>query len=129
MVFGKLVEGMVCDFGLKYCNVDNCVFEVMLLGIGFDEFGILIYVDVVFVKVEEWVFGDGIKFDLFKVMCVGNLLYGCGMIDDKGFIVVVMYVMKMVKDSGVLFVCMICLMIEIIEEIGGDGMKYYCEYM
>lgn len=126
--FGKLVEGMARDFGLKYRNVDNRVFEVTLPGTGSDEFGILTHADVVPAKAEEWVLGDGTKLDPFKVTRVGNLLYGRGTIDDKGSIAAAMYAMKTVKDSGVPLARTIRLMIETTEETGGDGMKYYREH-
>ncbi|CAJ0688825.1 dipeptidase [Ralstonia mannitolilytica] len=127
VAFGKLVEGMAQDFGLKYRNVDNRVFEVTLPGTGFDEFGILTHADVVPAKAEEWVLGDGTKLDPFKVTRVGNLLYGRGTIDDKGSIAAALYAMKTVKDSGVPLARTIRLMIETTEETGGDGMKYYRE--
>ncbi|WP_439891415.1 dipeptidase [Ralstonia sp. 25C] len=128
VAFGKLVEGMAHDFGLKYRNVDNRVFEVTLPGTGSDEFGILTHADVVPAKAEEWVLGDGTKLDPFKVTRVGNLLYGRGAIDDKGSIAAAMYAMKTVKDSGVPLARTIRLMIETTEETGGDGMKYYREH-
>ncbi|MGN6260414.1 MAG: dipeptidase [Ralstonia sp.] len=128
VAFGKLVEGMARDFGLKYRNVDNRVFEVTLPGTGSDEFGILTHADVVPAKTEEWVLGDGTKLDPFKVTRVGNLLYGRGTIDDKGSIAAAMYAMKTVKDSGVPLARTIRLMIETTEETGGDGMKYYREH-
>ncbi|WP_426393634.1 dipeptidase [Ralstonia sp. R-29] len=127
VAFGKLVEGMAHDFGLKFRNVDNRVFEVTLPGTGSDEFGILTHADVVPAKAEEWVLGDGTKLDPFKVTRVGNLLYGRGTIDDKGSIAAAMYAMKTVKDSGVPLARTIRLMIETTEETGGDGMKYYRE--
>ncbi|ATG20108.1 beta-Ala-Xaa dipeptidase [Ralstonia pickettii] len=127
VAFGKLVEGMAQDFGLKYRNVDNRVFEVTLPGTGSDEFGILTHADVVPAKAEEWVLGDGTKLDPFKVTRVGNLLYGRGTIDDKGSIAAALYAMKTVKDSGVPLARTIRLMIETTEETGGDGMKYYRE--
>lgn len=127
VAFGKMVEGMAHDFGLKFRNVDNRVFEVTLPGTGSDEFGILTHADVVPARAEEWVLGDGTKLDPFKVTRVGNLLYGRGTIDDKGSIAAALYAMKTVKDSGVPLARTIRLMIETTEETGGDGMKYYRE--
>lgn len=125
--FGKLVEGMARDFGLRYRNVDNRVFEVTLPGAGSDEFGILTHADVVPARAEEWVLDDGTRLDPFKVTRVGDLLYGRGTIDDKGSIAAALYAMKTVKDSGVPIARTIRLMIETTEETGGDGMKYYRE--
>ncbi|MBT1537912.1 dipeptidase [Ralstonia solanacearum] len=127
VAFGKLVEGMVRDFGLRYRNVDNRVFEVTLPGAGSDEFGILTHADVVPARAEEWVLDDGTRLDPFKVTRVGDLLYGRGTIDDKGSIAAALYAMKAVKDSGVPIARTIRLMIETTEETGGDGMKYYRE--
>ncbi len=127
IAFGKLVEGMARDFGLRYRNVDNRVFEVVLPGTGQDEFGILTHADVVPARAEEWVLGDGTRLDPFKVTRVGNLLYGRGTIDDKGSIAAALYAMKAVKDSGLPLARTIRLMIETTEETGGDGMRYYRE--
>jgi len=128
VAFGKMVEGIAHNFGLKYRNVDNRVFEVILPGTGPDEFGILTHADVVPAKAEEWVLADGTKLDPFKVTRVGSLLYGRGTIDDKGSIAAALYAMKTVKDSGVPLARTIRLMIETTEETGGDGMKYYREH-
>ncbi|MCL9846210.1 dipeptidase [Ralstonia solanacearum] len=127
VAFGKLVEGMARDFGLRYRNVDNRVFEVTLPGTGADEFGILTHADVVPARAEEWVLDDGTRLDPFKVTRVGDLLYGRGTIDDKGSIAAALYAMKTIKDSGVPIARTIRLMIETTEESGGDGMKYYRE--
>ncbi|CBJ51430.1 dipeptidase [Ralstonia solanacearum] len=127
VAFGKLVEEMARDFGLRYRNVDNRVFEVTLPGTGHDEFGILTHADVVPARAEEWVLDDGTRLDPFRVTRVGNLLYGRGTIDDKGSIAAALYAMKTIKDSGVPLARTIRLMIETTEESGGDGMKYYRE--
>ncbi|MDB0571010.1 dipeptidase [Ralstonia solanacearum] len=127
VAFGKLVEGMARDFGLRYRNVDNRVFEVTLPGAGSDEFGILTHADVVPARAEEWVLDDGTRLDPFKVTRVGDQLYGRGTIDDKGSIAAALYAMKTLKDSGVPIARTIRLMIETTEETGGDGMKYYRE--
>ncbi|MDO3557473.1 dipeptidase [Ralstonia pseudosolanacearum] len=127
VAFGKLVEGMARDFGLRYRNVDHRVFEITLPGTGQDEFGILTHADVVPARAEEWVLDDGTRLDPFKVTRVGNLLYGRGTIDDKGSVAAALYAMKTVKDSGVPLARTIRLMIDTTEETGGDGMKYYRE--
>ncbi|CBJ38552.1 aminoacyl-histidine dipeptidase (Carnosinase) (Xaa-his dipeptidase) protein [Ralstonia solanacearum CMR15] len=127
VAFGKLVEGMARDFGLRYRDVDHRVFEITLPGTGQDEFGILTHADVVPARAEEWVLDDGTRLDPFKVTRVGNLLYGRGTIDDKGSVAAALYAMKTVKDSGVPLARTIRLMIETTEETGGDGMKYYRE--
>ncbi|MEX8192521.1 dipeptidase [Comamonas guangdongensis] len=126
--FGKLVESMSRDFGLRFRNVDNRIFEVTLpaniAGKGQDEFGILTHADVVPVVAAEWVL-DGKAIDPFQVTRVGDRLYGRGTIDDKGSIATVLYAMKAVKDSGLPLARGIRLMIETTEESGGDAMKYY----
>lgn len=127
VAFGKLVEGMARDFGLRYRNVDHRVFEITLPGTGQDEFGILTHADVVPARAEEWVLDDGTRLDPFRVTRVGNLLYGRGTIDDKGSVAAALYAMKTVKDSGVPLARTIRLMIDTTEETGGDGMKYYRE--
>ena len=123
--FGQMVQAMAAEFGLKYRNVDNRIFEVTLPGTGAEEFGILTHADVVPANAEEWVLDDGTKLDPFKVTRVGDLLYGRGTIDDKGSIAAVLYAMKAVKDSGLPLTRGIRLMIETTEETGGDAMKYY----
>ncbi|GAB2488049.1 hypothetical protein GCM10027082_44230 [Comamonas humi] len=141
--FGKLVESMARDFGLRYRNVDNRIFEVTLPGTGSEEFGILTHADVVPVVPAEWVL-NGKQINPFEVTFVpanGGLtltsappisvpvvpdrLYGRGTIDDKGSIATVLYAMKAVKDSGLPLSRGIRLMIETTEETGGDAMKYY----
>ncbi|MBV8246929.1 MAG: dipeptidase [Comamonas sp.] len=122
--FGKLVETMARDFGLRFRNVDNRIFEVSLPGTGGEEFGILTHADVVPVVAAEWVL-DGKAINPFEVTRVGDRLYGRGTIDDKGSIATVLYAMKAVKDSGLPLARSIRLMIETTEESGGDAMKYY----
>lgn len=125
IAFGQMVQRLAGDFGLKYRNVDNRIFEVTLPGTGAEEFGILTHADVVPANAEEWVLDDGTRLDPFKVTRVGDLLYGRGTIDDKGSIAAVLYAMKAVKDSGLPLQRSIRLMIETTEETGGDAMKYY----
>lgn len=126
--FGKLVETMARDFGLRFRNVDNRIFEVTLpanlAGKGPDEFGILTHADVVPVVAAEWVL-EGKQINPFQLTRVGDRLYGRGTIDDKGSIATVLYAMKAVKDSGLPLSRSIRLMIETTEETGGDAMKYY----
>ena len=125
IAFGQMTERMAADFGLRFRNVDNRIFEVTLPGTGKEEFGILTHADVVPANADEWVLDDGTKLDPFKLTRVGDLLYGRGTIDDKGSIAAVLYAMKAVKDSGLPLTRGIRLMIETTEETGGDAMKYY----
>lgn len=126
--FGRLVESMAREFGLRYRNVDNRIFEVTLpatvAGKDGEEFGILTHADVVPVVPAEWVL-DGRQINPFEVTRVGDRLYGRGTIDDKGSIATVLQAMKAVKDSGLPLARGIRLMIETTEETGGDAMKYY----
>ena len=125
--FGQLVEKMAKNFGLRFRNVDNRIFEVKLPGRGDQEFGILTHADVVPAVLEEWVLEDGTRLDPFKMTRVDDKLYGCGTIDDKGSIAAVLYAMKAVRESGLPLDRSIRLMIETTEETGGDAMKYYRE--
>ena len=125
IAFGALVEGMAKEFGLRYRNVDNRIFEVKLPGSGPEEFGILTHADVVPVVADEWVLDDGTRLDPFKLTRVGGNLYGRGSIDDKGSIATVLFAMKAVKDNRLPLARTIRLMIETTEETGGDAMKYY----
>ena len=128
--FGKLVASMAAEFGLRFRNVDNRIFEVTLPANAASrtseasEFGILTHADVVPVVAAEWVL-DGKQINPFQVTRVGDRLYGRGTIDDKGSIATVLYAMKAVKDSGLPLSRSIRLMIETTEETGGDAMKYY----
>jgi len=128
--FGKLVASMATEFGLRFRNVDNRIFEVTLPADAASraseatEFGILTHADVVPVVAAEWVL-DGKQINPFQVTRVGDRLYGRGTIDDKGSIATVLYAMKAVKDSGLPLSRSIRLMIETTEETGGDAMKYY----
>lgn len=60
-------------------------------GMGDEIVGVLCYVDVV-------LFGDGWMSDLFLVDIRDGWIYVRGVIDDKGLIMVVFYVLKIVKD-------------------------------
>ena len=65
VAFGKLIEGMARDFGLKYRNIDNRVYEISL-GEGKEVIGIHAHADVVPVTPANWKLADGTKLDPFK---------------------------------------------------------------
>lgn len=73
-------------------NVDGYVGYIEV-GEGKDFFGIFCYVDVVFE-------GDGWLVDLYGGEIKDGKIFVRGVIDDKGLMMVVYYVMKIVKDLG-----------------------------
>lgn len=89
------------------------------IGEGKLKFFFMVYFDVVFVNREEW------EIDFFKFIVKGDCVYGRGSVDDKGNVVLIMFVLKeFLKekfDGKVFFVFMGD------EEIGGRMVMYIVE--
>lgn len=57
-------------------------------------------------------------------ICDGKI-FVCGVIDDKGLMMVVYYVMKIVKELGLFFFKCVCMIIGIDEESNWKCVDYY----
>lgn len=80
------------SFDLHAYTVLNDRVGVVEYGDGEEVFGLLVHADVVPAEVEEW---DYPPFDLTEV---DNILYGRGIIDDKGPLVLMLYILKIMKE-------------------------------
>lgn len=123
--FGDLIKKKAEEFGLKFRNVDNRIFEVELKGTGDGVFGILTHGDVVPASEEGWTLEDGTHVNPFDMTLIDGKLYGRGTEDDKASIAAALYAMKSLKENDVPVKRTIRLMIETTEETGGEGFEYY----
>ncbi len=126
MPFGKgiketliYLENLAKREGFVYKNVENHAIHIEY-GEGEEILGILAHLDVVPP-------GDGWKFDPFKATIEEGKLYARGVIDDKGPIIMVLYAMKILKDSGFRPNKRIRLIVGCDEESGMRGMRRYFE--
>lgn len=119
-VLEKFFEIVDCD-GYLIKNVDNYVgyFE---FGDGEEVFGIFVYMDVVLV-------GSGWDIDFYILIIKDGCFYVCGVLDDKGFIIVCYYGLKIIKELGFLIFKKVCFIVGIDEELGWVDMDYYFEYV
>lgn len=129
--FGKLFgEGvnvsliLLLEFGEKegfiIKNFDGFVGYIEW-GEGDDIVGVFCYVDVV-------LSGDGWMSDLFLVDICNGWIYVRGVIDDKGLMMVVFYVLKIVKDMNLLLFKCVRIIIGIDEESDWRCVEYYFKY-
>lgn len=129
--FAATLERLVLGFGLQFRNIDNRVYEITLGTSGPDMEGELIgihaHADVVPVNPDEWVLADGMRLDPFAVTQIGDRLYGRGTEDDKNGIVVSLFAMRALQESGLPLRRNIKLLIDTREETGGDAMPWYLE--
>jgi predicted dipeptidase len=127
--FGEVIEEIADEFGLRFRNVDNRVFEVILEGSENMEgsFGIYTHGDVVPADKNKWVLEDGTQLDPYKMQIIGDKIYGRGTEDDKASIVASLFAMKAIKESGLEVKRDIRLIIETTEETGSAGFRYYRE--
>lgn len=98
---------------------DNRVLEIDVGGEG-DLIGIFAHTDVVSAE-GEW------HHPPFSLTRVDNLIYGRGVIDDKGPLVLIMYVLKILKEQNKIKNHKIRLVIGGDEERGSSCLKYYFE--
>lgn len=111
--FLKLGENM----GFKVENFDNYAGHIDF-GEGDETVGILGHVDVV----PE---GDGWDFDPYGGEIVDGKIYGRGTLDNKGPMIVCLYAMKALKDSGVKINKKIRMILGTNEETGWEGIDNY----
>ena len=125
--FGKLIEKTANEFGLKYRNIDNQIFEVTLEGSGEETFGIYTHADVVPANKDYWVLEDGTQLDPYKMQIIDGKIYGRGTEDDKCSIAASLLAMKLLKDIDQIPKRSIRLIIETTEETTQEGFEYYKE--
>ena len=107
------------EMGFKTVNLDNyCGYAE--IGEGEDIIGIAGHLDIVPV-------GDGWTYDPFKLTIVGDRAYGRGSTDDKGPVIMALYAMRILRDSGVKLNKRIRLIMGCNEETGSLCMKHYTE--
>lgn len=71
--------------------------------------------------------GDGWMNGLFELILCDGKLYVCGVVDDKGLIIVGYYVLKIIKELGLLFFCCVRIIVGFDEESGMSCVECYFE--
>lgn len=107
------------EMGFKAVNLDNYCGYVEI-GQGKDLIGIAGHLDIVPV-------GDGWTYDPLELTVVGDKVYGRGTTDDKGPLLMALYAMRMIRDSGRPLNKRIRLIMGCNEETGSGCMKHYME--
>lgn len=123
--FGRAIGKIAGDFGLRFRDVDNRIFEVTLPGKGPDMIGVFTHGDVVPADPEKWVLPDGKRLAPYRLTIIGDRMYGRGASDDKSEITAVLYAMGAIKRAGFTLDRTIRLSIETTEETGGSATEYY----
>ena len=107
------------EMGFETVNLDNYCGYVEI-GQGEELIGIAGHLDIVPV-------GDGWTHDPLKVTVEGDMVYGRGTTDDKGPVLMALYAMRIIRDSGVKLKKRIRLIMGCNEETGSRCMKHYME--
>ena len=103
--------------GLETDNVDNYA-GVVSYGDGEETVGVLAHLDVVPA-------GKGWTFDPFKLTIKDGLMYGRGVIDDKGPAIAALYGLRIIKEMGLPLKRGLRLVVGTNEELGSRCMEYY----
>lgn len=107
------------EYGLKAENIDNaCAYAEV--GEGKECVGVLAHLDVVPA-------GNGWSTDPFKMVQMGGKVYGRGVGDDKGSVVVCLHALKSIAESGVKLKRRIRLIVGADEERGSSCIRHYVE--
>ncbi len=107
-------------YGLKSENVDNhCAYAEV--GEGSECVGVLAHLDVVPA-------GNGWATDPFKMVEENGKVYGRGVGDDKGSVVVCLHALKELKQSGVKLKRRVRLIVGADEERGSSCIRYYLSH-
>jgi predicted dipeptidase len=122
---GKAIEAIARNLGLAFRNFANRIFEVTLKGTGSQSIGLFTHGDVVPADPAKWRLKDGTKLSPFKLMVIGDRMYGRGASDNKGSIVAALYVLGSIMREGLLVARTFRLAIETTEETGGSATEYY----
>lgn len=116
----EYVLGLGQKLGFKTKNVDNYAGYVEI-GSGKEMVGVLAHLDVV----PE---GDGWTYPPYDAVVADGKLYGRGVLDDKGPIIMTMYAMKALLDEGVNLKRRIRLILGTNEETNWQGIDYYMKH-
>lgn len=108
------------SLGFKTKNVDNYAGYVEI-GQGKEMVGILAHLDVV----PE---GDGWTYPPYDAVIANGKLYGRGVLDDKGPVIMAMYAMKALLDEGLPLNRRIRLIVGTNEETNWQGIDYYMKH-
>jgi succinyl-diaminopimelate desuccinylase len=108
------------ELGFETKNIDNYAGHIEI-GRGEEIMGISGHVDVVPATREGW------KFDPFDPVVHEGLIYGRGVLDDKGPIIASLYAMKAAKELGCKFNRRVRLILGTNEETRWEGIKYYLQ--
>lgn len=107
-------------FGFKTKNVDNYAGYVEI-GEGKEMVGILAHLDVV----PE---GDGWTYPPYDATIADGKLYGRGILDDKGPVMMTLYAMKALVEAGAPLKRRIRLILGTNEETNWQGIQYYMKH-
>ncbi|MCH5350590.1 MAG: Sapep family Mn(2+)-dependent dipeptidase [Clostridiales bacterium] len=108
------------SYGLPAVNVDNYA-AYAEIGEGKECVGVLAHLDVVPA-------GGGWATDPFKMIEENGKVYGRGVGDDKGSVVVCLHALKAIKDSGIKLKRRIRLIVGADEERGSSCIRYYLNH-
>ncbi len=108
------------ELGFETKNIDNQV-GLIEFGQGDETLGILAHIDVVPA-------GEGWTKPPFKLTIENDILFGRGVLDDKGPIIGILYVLKQLKDEGFIPKKKIQMIIGTDEENLWRGMTYYTKH-
>ncbi len=108
------------SFGFRTCNMDGyCGYAEY--GEGDTCIGILCHLDVVPA-------GDGWTTDPYKLVIENGHLYGRGVVDDKGSVVMCLHALKEIKESAIKLSRRIRIIAGCNEEHGSACIKYYVKH-
>lgn len=116
----RAIEWFVCkarSYGLNAVNVDNYA-AYAEIGEGKECIGVLAHLDVVPA-------GGGWATDPFKMIEENGKVYGRGVGDDKGSVVVCLHALAAIKNSGIKLKRRIRLIVGADEERGSSCIRYY----
>jgi succinyl-diaminopimelate desuccinylase len=111
------------DFGLDVYTAADGRVGIVEYGEGSERLGILAHVDVVAAEASEW------RFPPFALTEDDGKWYGRGMVDDKGPVMMILYIMKFFKEAGITGNKKIQLIIGTQEESVWDDMDAYLSEM
>ncbi len=113
------------DLGTKFGLDAKYHFDKEVVTIEYGEgdeiFGVLAHLDVVPVVSEEW------SFEPFDLTLKDGVLYGRGVVDDKGPVIMMLYILKIFKENNVKTNKKIQLIVGTQEEVHWSDMIKYVE--
>ncbi|MCH5163419.1 MAG: Sapep family Mn(2+)-dependent dipeptidase [Clostridiales bacterium] len=108
------------SYGFATCNMDGyCGYAEY--GTGDTCIGVLCHLDVVPA-------GEGWTTDPYKLVIEDGYLYGRGVVDDKGSVVMCLNALKEIKDSAIKLRRRIRIIVGCNEEHGSECIKYYVQH-